>query len=146
MMEALLALIAGLLIGSFLNVCIYRMTREDGLSIVSPPRSICPACQHTIAWYDNVPVVSFAVLRGRCRHCGAAISPRYPAVEVLTGLLFFASVFTYGISWRSLKLCTFSALVIGLVFSDLEQRILPDELTSWRSCSCLRTGGRGRSR
>jgi leader peptidase (prepilin peptidase)/N-methyltransferase len=126
MLEAILALAAGLLIGSFLNVCIYRMPRD--LSIVRP-RSFCPECERTVAWYDNIPVLSFLILRGRCRHCGKPISARYPIVEILTGLLFFGIVLAHGASPLALKECTFAALIVGLIFSDLEERILPDELT-----------------
>jgi leader peptidase (prepilin peptidase)/N-methyltransferase len=126
MLEAILALVAGLLIGSFLNVCIYRLPRD--LSVVSP-RSFCPACEHPVAWYDNVPLLSFLVLRGRCRHCAKPISPRYPLVEALTGLLWFGITLSQGLSANSLRLCTFAALIVGLVFSDLEERILPDEFT-----------------
>src|SRR6266498_1725777 len=78
-MEAILALLFGLLIGSFLNVCIYRWPND--LSVVRP-RSHCVACGHSIAWYDNVPLASYAVLGGQCRHCRARISLRYPAVEL----------------------------------------------------------------
>ena len=126
MIEAILAALFGLLIGSFLNVCIYRWPRD--LSVVRP-RSHCPACQKTIAWYDNIPLASYALLRGRCRHCGARISPRYPVVELLTAGLFFVFVYTLGPRPEALKMCVFSALLVGLIFSDLEQRILPDELT-----------------
>jgi leader peptidase (prepilin peptidase)/N-methyltransferase len=126
MLEAVLAFVAGLLIGSFLNVCIYRMPRD--LSIVAP-RSFCPACEHMVAWYDNVPVLSYAVLGGRCRHCRKPIPVRYPVVEVLTAALFFAAVYRNGPTLLSLKLCTFAALIVGLIFTDLEERILPDEMT-----------------
>ncbi len=126
MLEAILALLAGLLIGSFLNVCIFRFPRD--LSVVRP-RSFCPACEHPVAWYDNVPLVSYLVLRGRCRHCHQPISPRYPIVEALTGLLFFSIALSYGHTVLSLKLCTFAALIVGLVFTDIEERILPDEFT-----------------
>ena len=126
MLEALVALVAGLLIGSFLNVCIYRMPRD--LSVVSP-RSYCPACEHPIAWYDNIPIASFAVLRGRCRHCGKPIPIRYVLVEALTAALFVVVVLLHGPSLVSVALCVFCALMIGLVFSDLEERILPDEFT-----------------
>ncbi len=126
MLEAVIAALLGLLIGSFLNVCIYRLPRD--LSIVSP-RSFCPSCEHPIAWYDNVPVLSYMALRGHCRHCRKPIPLRYPAVEALMAALFFWIVLRYGGSFRSAKLCTFAALLIALVFADLEQRILPDELT-----------------
>src|SRR5262245_62186230 len=76
----------GLLVGSFLNVCIFRLPREC-MSIVKP-RSRCVSCRTFIAWYDNIPVFSWLVLRGKCRRCGARISPRYAAVELLTGLIF----------------------------------------------------------
>jgi leader peptidase (prepilin peptidase)/N-methyltransferase len=126
MIEALVALVFGLLIGSFLNVCIYRWPRD--LSVVRP-RSHCPACEKTIAWYDNVPLVSFLILRRRCRHCGARISWRYPQVELLTALLFFYFVWQFGPSLAAAKMCVFSALLVGLIYSDLEELILPDEMT-----------------
>ena len=126
MLEALVALVAGLLIGSFLNVCVYRMPRD--LSVVAP-RSYCPACEHPIAWYDNIPIASFALLGGRCRHCGKPIPIRYLLVEALTAALFVVVVLLHGPSLVSVALCTFCALMIGLVFSDLEERILPDEFT-----------------
>jgi len=124
--EALLALLFGLLIGSFLNVCIYRWPRD--LSVVRP-RSHCIACERTIAWNDNIPLVSYMALGGRCRHCGARIPWRYPVVELLTGLLFFFFVWQLGPTLAALKMCVFAAILVGLIFSDLEERILPDELT-----------------
>ena len=125
-MEAILAFLFGLLIGSFLNVCIYRWPRD--LSVVRP-RSHCASCDQTIAWYDNIPLLSYALLGGRCRHCGARIPARYPVVESLTGLLFFYFVWTLGPTLAALKMCVLAAIMTGLLFSDLEQRILPDELT-----------------
>jgi leader peptidase (prepilin peptidase)/N-methyltransferase len=116
----------GLLIGSFLNVCIYRWTRD--LSVVAP-RSACPMCGHLIAWYDNVPVLSFLLLRGRCRNCQAAIPWTYPTVELLTGLFFTYFVAIGGLNPASLKDCLFAAIMIGLIFSDLDTRLLPDEFT-----------------
>ncbi len=126
MLEALIAFVAGLLIGSFLNVCIHRMPKD--LSVVRP-RSYCPACKALIRWYDNIPLYSYVALRGRCRHCGARIPWRYPLVELLTGLAFFLVVWKLGLSLAALKFCLLSALLIGLAFSDLEERILPDEFT-----------------
>lgn len=126
MIEAILALLFGLIIGSFLNVCIYRWPRD--LSVVKP-RSHCPSCEKMIAWYDNVPVVSYLLLGGRCRHCRARISWRYPVVELATGGLFFYFVYTNGVTPLAIKMCVFSALLVGLIFSDLEERILPDEMT-----------------
>jgi len=123
---AFLALLFGLLIGSFLNVCIYRWPRD--LSVVRP-RSHCPACERGIAWYDNIPLVSYAILGGRCRHCHARISMRYPVVELLTGLEFLYFVRTLGPGLPAVKMCVFAALLTGLAFCDWEERILPDELT-----------------
>ena len=126
MMEAILALLFGLVIGSFLNVCIYRWPLDQS---VVKPRSHCISCEKTIAWYDNIPVVSFVVLGGRCRHCQARISFRYPVVELATGLLWFYWVYAFGLTPFAAKMCVFTALLMGLIFSDLEERILPDEMT-----------------
>jgi leader peptidase (prepilin peptidase)/N-methyltransferase len=126
MLEAFLAFAFGLLIGSFLNVCVYRLPRD--LSVVRP-RSYCPACEHPVAWYDNVPIVSFLILRGRCRHCNGPISARYPVVEFLTGALFFIYLLRMGPTLAAVKYCLLGALLVGLLFSDLEERILPDEFT-----------------
>src|SRR5215469_2327334 len=93
MIETLAAFLFGLLVGSFLNVCIYRLPRD--LSVVRP-RSYCPACKHPVAWYDNVPLLSFVILGGRCRRCKSAIALRYPLVELLTGVLFFVYVWRLG--------------------------------------------------
>lgn len=127
MWEIVIAAILGLMIGSFLNVCVYRMPRD--ISIGKPARSFCPACEKQIAWYDNIPLVSFVLLGGRCRSCGSAISWRYPLVEALTGLLFAVAVWKEGTAFAGVRLCLFAALMVGLVFSDLEERILPDEFT-----------------
>ncbi|MGB7760968.1 MAG: prepilin peptidase [Bryobacteraceae bacterium] len=134
MIEACLALLFGLLIGSFLNVCIYRWPLD--LSVVRP-RSYCPACEAPIVWYDNVPLLSYAILGGRCRHCRERISLRYPLVELLTGALFFLLVHRYGPTLYACKMCLFSAMMVALLFSDLEQRILPDEFTVWGTVAGL---------
>jgi len=128
MLEALLAFAFGLLIGSFLNVCIYRLPRD--LSVVRP-RSYCPSCEHPIAWYDNVPLLSYAILDARCRHCQGRIPARYPVVEFLTGVLFFIYVLRLGPTLAAAKYCLLGALLVGLLFSDLldDMRILPDEFT-----------------
>jgi leader peptidase (prepilin peptidase)/N-methyltransferase len=126
MTEASIALLFGLLIGSFLNVCIYRWPLD--LSVVKP-RSHCTACGKTIAWYDNIPLLSFVLLGGQCRACHARISFRYPVVELATGLLFFYWVLTFGVTLMAAKMCIFTAMLVALVFCDLEERILPDEFT-----------------
>jgi leader peptidase (prepilin peptidase) / N-methyltransferase len=123
---ALFAFLFGLLIGSFLNVCIFRLPRD--MSVVTP-RSLCPQCEKTISWYDNIPVLSFILLRGKCRECSAAIPWRYPIVELMTGIAFALSVGYFGLTLPALKYCLLSAICITLIFSDLEERILPDEFT-----------------
>jgi leader peptidase (prepilin peptidase)/N-methyltransferase len=112
--------------GSFLNVCIYRLPR--GLSVVRP-RSACPRCQAPIAAYDNIPVLSWFLLGGRCRACKARISPRYWIVELLTGLLFMTSFLKFGAGLEALKYSVFSFLVLGLIFTDADLKLLPDDLT-----------------
>jgi len=120
------AFVFGLVFGSFLNVCIYRMPR--GLSVVAP-RSACPNCKTPIAAYDNVPVFSWLALRGRCRHCKTPISPRYLGVELLTGVLFAACIWQFSPTPLALKYITLSFLLLGLIFTDCENRLLPDLLT-----------------
>ena len=116
----------GLALGSFLNVCIYRLPRE--MSVVRPG-SACPACRAPIAWYDNLPVISWLLLRGRCRSCRERISPRYLIVELLTGTLFVACYAVFGWTFSTLKFCAFSFLLLGLIFTDAEHKLLPDSLT-----------------
>jgi leader peptidase (prepilin peptidase)/N-methyltransferase len=113
----------GLVIGSFLNVCIVRI--PSGKSIVSPP-SACPKCGKQIRPWDNIPVISWLVLRGKCRGCKSKISAIYPAVELLTGALFLGCFLAFGLTIDALKWAIFSALMIVLVFTDLRERILPD--------------------
>jgi leader peptidase (prepilin peptidase) / N-methyltransferase len=116
----------GLAFGSFLNVCIYRLPL--GLSVVTP-RSACPECKEPIAFYDNLPVVSWLILGGRCRHCKNKISPRYLIIELLTGLLFLAGYGYFGLTLFTLKYCTFAFLLLGLIFTDAETKLLPDKMT-----------------
>jgi leader peptidase (prepilin peptidase) / N-methyltransferase len=118
--------LVGLAFGSFLNVCISRIPL--GQSIVSP-RSHCPKCDRPIHWYDNIPVLSWLVLRGRCRSCGEGISLRYPAVELITAVLFVACYAAFGLTWLGLKFCVFAFLLIGLIFMDAEAGLLPREFT-----------------
>jgi leader peptidase (prepilin peptidase)/N-methyltransferase len=122
----LLAVLAGLLIGSFLNVCIYRWPREES---VVQPRSRCPQCLAPITWYDNVPLLSYLVLRGRCRRCGAAISIRYPVVELLTAVFYAVVAARFGLDWFAFKVALFGSMMLVLFFTDLAEFILPDEIT-----------------
>lgn len=126
MLEAALAFLAGLLIGSFLNVCIFRLPRD--LSVVRP-RSFCPGCEKMIAWYDNIPLVSYVLLGARCRHCKERIPLRYPIVELSTAIAFAICVAALGVTPAALKYSIFSAILITLIASDIEERILPDEFT-----------------
>jgi leader peptidase (prepilin peptidase) / N-methyltransferase len=126
LVEILIGVLFGLLIGSFLNVCIYRMPRD--LSVVRP-RSHCPQCEKQISWYDNIPVLSYILLGARCRHCKVRIPFRYPLVELLTAASFAIVAHAYGLTPAALKGCLYSSLLIGLIFADFEQLILPDEFT-----------------
>jgi leader peptidase (prepilin peptidase) / N-methyltransferase len=118
--------VLGLAFGSFLNVCIYRLPL--GLSVITP-RSACPKCKHLIALYDNMPVLSWLILRGRCRHCKTSISPRYLMIELLSGLLFVGCYWYFGLALSTLKYCTFGFLLLGLIFTDAETKLLPDKMT-----------------
>jgi len=118
--------VLGLLFGSFLNVCIYRLPR--GLSVVHP-RSTCPQCDSPISSYDNIPVLSWLLLRRRCRQCKRAISPRYAAVELLTAALFVACYGRFGLTLVALKYAVLGFLLLGLIFTDAETKLLPDKMT-----------------
>jgi len=126
MTEAAIGLLFGLLFGSFLNVCIYRLPR--GLS-VAWPGSHCLVCGHPIRGYDNVPVLGWIALGGRCRDCRTSISWRYPGVELLTGILFALAVLTWGPTLETIKWCVFLFLLLGMIFTDIDLRLLPDEFT-----------------
>jgi leader peptidase (prepilin peptidase)/N-methyltransferase len=123
---ALAIFLLGLCFGSFLNVCIYRLPLD--LSVVTP-RSACPKCKSAIAFYDNLPVLSWLVLGGRCRNCKTRISPRYVFIELLTAALFLACYWRFGLTLVTLKYCVFGFLLLGLIFTDAETKLLPDKLT-----------------
>ena len=116
----------GLVFGSFLNVCIYRMPL--GLSVVRPG-SACPHCGKAIRFYDNVPVLSWLILGGKCRACKAKITPRYVVVELITGFLFLLCYRHFGLTLGTLKCSVFAFLLLGLIFNDAETHLLPDKLT-----------------
>lgn len=99
------------------------------LSVARPARSFCPGCEETIAWYDNIPLISYFLLKGRCRYCETNIPLRYLLVELATGLLFFGFVLWLGATLEALKYCVFGAIQVALVAMDLEERILADEFT-----------------
>jgi leader peptidase (prepilin peptidase) / N-methyltransferase len=117
----------GSVIGSFLNVCIVRI--PENLSIVLPG-SRCPRCHSAIKWYDNVPVLAWLWLRGKCRNCGLAISPMYPLVEFLTGALFVLCYLEFGVTQATVKWLFFTSLIMVLTITDLRVRMLPD-LVNW---------------
>jgi len=118
--------IFGLVIGSFLNVCIHRLPSSQ--SIVHP-RSRCPQCGHLIRVYDNIPVLSYLILRGRCRDCGARISLRYPVVELLSGAFAAMAVARFGLGWQALLMYALIAAFLVITFIDLDHRIIPDVIT-----------------
>jgi leader peptidase (prepilin peptidase)/N-methyltransferase len=116
----------GAAMGSFANVLIHRLPL--GLSIVSPG-SRCPSCGKGIRWFDNIPVLSYFILGGRCRGCSTIISPRYPLVEVLSGLLFAAVVMRFGIQPATAPLALFAWALVVITFIDLDHRIIPDVIS-----------------
>ena len=123
---ALYSLLFGLAFGSFMNVCIYRIPLKK--SIIRPPSS-CPSCGKKIRFYDNIPLVSYLVLLGRCRHCRHPISWRYPAVEAITGLLSLALFIRYGLSYQYILFFLFTATLVTISFIDLDHQIIPDVLS-----------------
>lgn len=139
----------GLLVGSFLNVVILRLPRRlewewkrdarevlDETELYEPPppgivveRSHCPHCGHQLSWFENIPVLSWLALRGRCRSCKAPISPQYPLVELLTAVLFVACVWNFGFGWQGFGAMVFTGFLIALSGIDLRTQLLPDQLT-----------------
>ena len=118
--------VLGLCIGSFLNVCIYRL--PEGRSIVQPA-SACTQCGSPLRWYDNIPVLSYVFLRGRCRTCHIAISPRYPIVELLTGMFAFALWLRFGLHPQTVVYFVFVAALLTITFIDIDHRIIPDAIS-----------------
>nr|WP_303649936.1 A24 family peptidase [Desulfobotulus pelophilus] len=120
------AFIFGALVGSFLNVCILRI--PVGLSIVHPP-SRCPACERPIAFYDNVPILSWLLLRGKCRNCKEPVSPRYMLVELLTGSLAAGLMWKFGLQPAAILFFFFAAALVVITFIDIDHRIIPDVIS-----------------
>ena len=116
----------GLALGSFLNVCIVRLPRKQS---ILAPRSHCPLCKHRIRWFDNIPLVSYLLLRGRCRDCHARISPQYAVVEALTAILLMATFRRFGLSPEFVKCSALVMMLIVLIFTDLRQRRIPHAVT-----------------
>lgn len=116
----------GAIIGSFLNVCIYRI--PSGQSIVTPP-SRCSRCRSHIRWYQNIPIVSYLFLRGRCASCDVPISIRYPLVEGITGLLFVLVFMQFGLTWITVVYWVFVAALVAISFIDLDHQIIPDVIS-----------------
>jgi len=125
-LEAALVGLLGLMIGSFMNVCIYRLPLQR-----SPvrPRSSCTSCGHVLSWYENVPIFSYLVLRGRCRGCGSRISPMYPIIEAVTGLMFLGAYLLYGPGLLLVVRLLFGCAMIVLFVIDLQHQILPNVIT-----------------
>ena len=116
----------GLVIGSFLNVCIYRL--PQGFSIHSPRRSFCPECRTPIRFYDNIPILSYLFLRGRCRRCNTDISKVYPLVELMTGILFLFSLYRFGATLALFHSCLFISLLIPIAWIDARWYIIPNTI------------------
>ncbi|CAB1077915.1 Leader peptidase (Prepilin peptidase) (EC / N-methyltransferase (EC [Olavius algarvensis Delta 1 endosymbiont] len=116
----------GLCIGSFLNVCIYRLPASQSIAY---PGSKCQSCEKPIAFYDNIPVLSYLWLKGRCRHCGVKFSLRYPMVELLTGVAAWVTFVKFGLSAEALIYFIFIACLLVVTFIDLDHRIIPDVIT-----------------
>jgi len=119
--------IFGMCVGSFLNVCIYRLPAST--SIADPPRSMCPSCNSLIKFYDNIPVLSYLWLKGRCRYCNAPISLRYLVVEVLTGMAALSVLFTFGLTLEGLVYFVFISSLLVITFIDIDHRIIPNIIT-----------------
>ena len=122
---AIVLFILGAVVGSFLNVCIHRIPREESIVF---PSSRCPHCRHAIAWYDNIPLFSYIFLRGRCRNCQEAISGRYFLIEALTAVMALFTYWKFGISLAFLAAFLFVATLIVITFIDIEHQIIPHEI------------------
>jgi leader peptidase (prepilin peptidase)/N-methyltransferase len=121
-----LALLFGACVGSFLNVCIYRLPRHESLAW---PGSRCTSCGRALAWYENIPILSWVTLRGRCRTCRAPVSPMYPIVEAVTALTFLGGYLLYGVTLLGLVRVLFACALIVLFVTDLQHKILPNAIT-----------------
>ena len=130
----LFAFIFGAAIGSFLNVCIFRLPAKE--SIIKPP-SQCPYCHHSIRYYDNIPIISFVVLGGRCRDCRSRISWRYPLVELITAVFSLLLFLKFGLSLNFFTFFIFTAVLIIITFIDLDHQIINRRRSALYDCSFL---------
>jgi leader peptidase (prepilin peptidase)/N-methyltransferase len=121
----ILIFIYGLIIGSFLNVCIYRIPREESIAW---PGSHCPACSHSLKWYDNIPLVSYLLLKGRCRYCKSIVSVQYPLVESLNAFVYIIMYLKFGFGVDFIFYSLMSSVLLAIVFIDLKEMIIPDSL------------------
>ena len=124
--EIILIFILGLIVGSFSNVCIYRIPRNESIIF---PASHCPKCSSPIKPVDNIPLISYILLKGRCRHCGSKISIQYPIVELFTGLIYLIIYLTYGLSVQTLIYIILSSALVIIAFIDLNEQIVPDVIS-----------------
>jgi len=120
------ALVLGLIVGSFLNVCIHRLPRNESLIT---PSSRCPSCHHPVRWWDNIPVISFMILGGRCRDCGRPISWRYPIVEFVNGIGYLLLVWRFGVGGQTVIYALLYSSLLVITFIDLDHQIIPDRIT-----------------
>lgn len=120
------AAVVGAAIGSFLNVCIYRWPAEES---VVKPRSRCPGCNQPIAWHDNIPILSWLLLRGRCRRCGTSVSVQYPIIEAATALIWVGSVVAHGASIEALRAALFLTILLGIAMTDAREMVIPDQFS-----------------
>ncbi len=116
----------GAVIGSFLNVCIYRWPAEQS---VLRPRSRCSSCGQTIRWYDNVPILSWLILRARCRNCGAPISAQYPLIELVCGIIWLTAFLRFGVSIGALQSAVFLSILLGIALTDAREMVIPDQFS-----------------
>ncbi|MBP1927332.1 leader peptidase (prepilin peptidase)/N-methyltransferase [Sedimentibacter acidaminivorans] len=121
----LLILLYGLIIGSFLNVCIYRIPRGESIAW---PGSHCPTCSHSLSWYDNIPLFSYLLLKGKCRYCRTSISAQYPVVESLNAVLYIIMYLKFGFGADFIFYSLISSVLLSIIFIDLKEMIIPDSL------------------
>ncbi|MGH7718622.1 MAG: prepilin peptidase [Gemmatimonadaceae bacterium] len=138
--DLVFATLVGAVIGSFLNVCVARWPLDQS---VVRPRSRCPRCGHRIAWYENVPVVSWLLLRARCRGCAARISVVYPLTELVVALLWLAAVLEFGFTFTALRVAVFGTLLLGIMLTDASHYTIPDGFTAFGALWALLAAAAG---